>query len=204
MTWQGNSRGTAWEWYGNSMGMVWEQHGNSMVCVNRPLHNCKYKDCRKLQANCTAMWYTHNSHLNYKMVLTEHNLTVNTKLPTYFHQNLVHVSFISHAYDHVHPVLLDWSSQQCLVDSTNHAAPAITNLSQRTKLPSHHIYSIPPRPAVAHLASYSKAHPASYWMGRDVRMITYLHLVLRLRMSAAIPPLPLHTFMVCVENITIF
>jgi hypothetical protein len=50
----------------------------------------------------------------------------------------------------------------------------------------------------------SGAHPASYSMGEDMRMITYLHLVLRLRMGGAIPPLPLHAFMVCVKNTTFF
>ena len=49
----------------------------------------------------------------------------------------------------------------------------------------------------------SGAHPASYSMGEEMRTITYLHLMLRLRMGGAIPPLPLHDFMVCVEN-TIF
>jgi hypothetical protein len=36
----------------------------------------------------------------------------------------------------------------------------------------------------------SGAHPASYSMGEDMRMITYLHLVLRLRMGGATPPTP--------------
>ena len=47
----------------------------------------------------------------------------------------------------------------------------------------------------------SGAHPASYSMGEEMRMITYLHLVLSLRMGGAIPPLLLHDFMVmCGEN----
>jgi hypothetical protein len=36
----------------------------------------------------------------------------------------------------------------------------------------------------------SGAHPASYSKGKDMRMITYLYLVLGLRMGGAIPPLP--------------
>jgi len=36
----------------------------------------------------------------------------------------------------------------------------------------------------------STAHPASYSMGQEMRIIAYLHLVLRLRMGGAIPSLP--------------
>jgi hypothetical protein len=50
----------------------------------------------------------------------------------------------------------------------------------------------------------SGVHPASYSIGGDTRMITYLQLVLKLSMSEAIPPLSLNAFMVCVEKITFF
>jgi hypothetical protein len=36
--------------------------------------------------------------------------------------------------------------------------------------------------------------------GRDMRSTSYLHLMLRLRMSKRIPPLPLHIFTACVET----
>jgi len=59
-------------------------------------------------------------------------------------------------------------------------------------------------PLSKNIQSSSGTHPASYSMGEDMRMITYLHLVLRLRMGGAIPPFPLHVFMVYVENRNLF
>jgi hypothetical protein len=39
------------------------------------------------------------------------------------------------------------------------------------------------------------------WDGRGARLTTHLHLVPKLRMSEAIPPFPIHVFMVCVGTI---
>jgi hypothetical protein len=67
------------------------------------------------------------------------------------------------------------------------------------------------KPGRAEIFDFSKKpttaaaeHPASYLMGnragdRDVRLTTYLPLAPRLGMSGSKPPLPLYTFMACIE-----
>jgi len=58
--------------------------------------------------------------------------------------------------------------------------------------------------------TFSGAHPDSYWVvtefmsqgksGRGVKLTSDLHLLPRLRLSGAIPLLPIHSFMACTGN----
>jgi len=51
--------------------------------------------------------------------------------------------------------------------------------------------------ACMHVCVYACMYVCTF-LGRDMKLITRIYLMLRLRMRRAVPPFPMYTFMVCV------
>jgi hypothetical protein len=120
--------------------------------------NHNYKNCKKLRATYTAMRNTHNGNLNYIMVLTEHNSTVNTKLPTC---NIT--VFICSGYEHK-PIM---ARQQTAGESSSHLLhkgplyywPSTDACLQRGGGSLLHVF--PPKPCThfIHISCTKHVHP---------------------------------------------